>query len=115
MNMRVSSPFPAPWPKARRRGSASCLCRRGCRCARGDVASLGAALGLTLPERIGARVSAGERQALRLGPDEWTILAPAGEVGELVAACAGVYAGHPHSLVDISGRELTLLIEAARR
>ncbi|UXT51039.1 sarcosine oxidase subunit gamma family protein [Agrobacterium tumefaciens] len=115
MNMRVSSPISGTLAesKAARVSILPAQARLSLR-ARGDIASLGAALGLILPERIGARVSAGERQAVRLGPDEWTILAPAGEVGELIAACAGVYAGHPHSLVDISGREVTLLIEGPR-
>lgn len=64
-----------------------------------------------MPDRIGARTAAGEIEAVRLGPDEWTILAPVGAVDVVIAACAGVYAGHPHSLVDISGREVTLAIK----
>lgn len=82
--------------------------------ARDGIAALGHALGLILPDRIGRRAAAGTVEAIRLGPDEWTILAPAGAVAGLSAACAAIYGEHPHSLVDISGREVTLLIEGPR-
>ena len=74
--------------------------------------ALGAALGLALPERIGQRAANGGIEAICLGPDEWTILTPADGVAGLLAASAGV--DQPHSLVDISGREVTLLIEGPR-
>ncbi|NEK16389.1 sarcosine oxidase subunit gamma family protein [Rhizobium leguminosarum] len=81
---------------------------------RGDLAALNKALGLTLPDRIGRRVIAGETEVIRLGPDEWTILVPVGEVTGLIAACDAIYADHPYSLVDISGREITLQIEGPK-
>ena len=112
MNMRVSSPVPGVLceSKAAKVSVLAAPARLSLR-ARGDLAPLNAALGLTLPERIGARAASGETETLRLGPDEWTILAPIAETGRLIAACAGIYASHPHSLVDISGREVTLLID----
>ncbi|CAH0249440.1 Sarcosine oxidase subunit gamma [Agrobacterium fabrum] len=112
MNMRVSSPVPGVLAesKAARVSMLAAQARFSLR-ARGDLAPLDAALGMSLPDRIGARAASGEIETLRLGPDEWTILAPITETDRLVAACAGVYASHPHSLVDISGREVTLLIE----
>lgn len=76
--------------------------------ARGDIAPLNAALGFDLPERIGQRNGG----AIKLGPDEWTI--HAADTAPLVAACAEIYAAHPHSLTDISGREITLVIEGPR-
>ena len=82
--------------------------------ARGDLAALNAALGLTLPDRIGRRAAAGAVEAIRLGPDEWTLLVAADAVAGVAAACAAAYAAHPHSLVDISGREVTLLIEGPK-
>lgn len=78
------------------------------------VAHLGAALGLALPDRIGRRATAGPVEAIRLGPDEWTIHAPAEHVARLTAACAALAAVHAHSLVDISGREVTLLVEGPK-
>ncbi len=112
MNMRVSSPVPRTLAesKAARVSILAAQARFSLR-ARGDLAPLNAALGLSLPDRIGTRAASGEIEVLRLGPDEWTIVAPTAEINRLIAACAGVYADLPHSLVDISGREVTLLIE----
>lgn len=83
--------------------------RLSLRARKAALPALGAALGVALPERIGQRASAGGIEAICLGPDEWTILAPAGLVAGLMAASAGVE--QPHSLVDISGREVTLCID----
>ena len=82
--------------------------------ARGDLTALNAALGLALPDRIGKRAEAGGIEAIRLGPDEWILRVPADGMAPRTAACAAVYADHPHSLVDISGREVTLLVEGPR-
>lgn len=82
--------------------------------ARGDLTALNAALGLTLPDRIGKRAEADGVEVIRLGPDEWTLHVPADRMTAQTAACAAVYADHPHSLVDITGREVTLLIEGPR-
>lgn len=86
--------------------------RLSLRASKAALPALGAALGLTLPERIGQRAAAGGIEAICLGPDEWTILSPADAVAGLLAASAGV--DHPHSLVDISAREVTLVIEGPR-
>jgi len=69
-------------------------------------ATLGQALGLDLPTRVGSRSSAAGTEALCLGPDEWLIAAPEGT--PLADAARAVYATAPHSLVDISDREITL-------
>lgn len=79
--------------------------------ARGDLGLLDAALGVPLPRRIGETVTAAVEIAC-LGPDEWVILAD--DAGGLLAACADVYPTLPHSLVDISGRETTFVIEGPR-
>lgn len=79
-----------------------------------DLAAVGVALGVTLPERIGQRAAAGSVEVLALGPDEWVILVPESQVAGLIAACHAIQADHPHSLVDISGREVTVLIEGPR-
>ncbi|WP_238367254.1 sarcosine oxidase subunit gamma [Mesobacterium pallidum] len=81
--------------------------------ARGDLAPLNAALGLTLPTRIGQVVPAGERQVICLGPDEWMIHAPSDDTAAIASACADAYATLPHSLVDVSAREVTLTIKGA--
>ena len=81
--------------------------------ARGDLTALNEALGLILPDRIGKRTVAGTREAIRLGPDEWTLIVAPDEVTAITEACGALYAAQPHSLVDISARELTLVIEGA--
>ncbi|AZQ67077.1 sarcosine oxidase subunit gamma [Silicimonas algicola] len=82
--------------------------------ARGDLAPLEAALGLSLPGKIGERCTGGELEALRLGPDEWMLHLPEGTVEGVLSSCAGVYETLPHSLVDVSGREVTFQIDGAR-
>lgn len=82
--------------------------------ARGDLAALNAALGLTLPAVIGQRDGAAGLEVLCLGPDEWMLHLPPGQVGAVQATCAAVMASHPHSLVDVSGREVTLVIDGPR-
>ncbi|WP_353474845.1 sarcosine oxidase subunit gamma [Salipiger sp. H15] len=79
--------------------------------ARGDLAPLEQALGVTLPRRIGQTVK-GPIEAACLGPDEWVLLAS--EAAPIAEACAGVYGTLPHSLVDISAREVTFVIEGPR-
>jgi sarcosine oxidase, subunit gamma len=68
-------------------------------------------LGLDLPEQIGERAANQEREALRLGPDEWIITAPEAERRGIVEALGAIYAETPHSLTDISDREFSILIE----
>ena len=82
--------------------------------ARGDLSPLNTALGLTLPDRIGQRSTAGEIDALCLGPDEWMLQAPEAQAESLQSACAEVYGTLPHSLVDVSGREVTFAIDGPR-
>lgn len=86
--------------------------RLSLRARKAALPALGVALGLTLPTRIGQRATGDGIEAICLGPDEWTILAPTDAVAALLAASAGV--GQPHSLVDISGREITLQIDGPR-
>ncbi len=72
--------------------------------------ALSAALGLDLQGRIGTRARAGETEALCLGPDEWLIHAPEAEADRITGACATVYAEAPHSLTEITDRELSVRI-----
>ncbi len=81
---------------------------------RGDAAPFETALGLALPAEIGRRASAGSREILRLGPDEWVLHGAPDEAAAIESALAPLYAAHPHSLVDISGREISFVIEGAR-
>lgn len=82
--------------------------------ARGDLSGHETALRLALPIEIGARTGQGGRSALRLGPDEWVLQTDPDDAPALVAAFDGLYDTCPHSLVDVSGREATLVIEGPR-
>ena len=68
------------------------------------------ALGAELPEKIGARTFTDGLEILCLGPDEWVLLCHDGKRGEIQAALDAIYSEHPHSLVDISDRDITLEI-----
>ena len=81
---------------------------RGCDAAV-DVAS--AALGVTLPREPCRAQRLGERAALWLGPDEWLLLAPRQQTQDIAAAMTAGLAGIPHALVEVSDRNLGLLIE----
>lgn len=86
--------------------------RLSLRARKAALPALGAALGVSLPTRIGQRATGDGIEAICLGPDEWTILTPTDAVAGLLTASVGV--NHPHSLVDISARELTLRIQGPR-
>jgi sarcosine oxidase subunit gamma len=78
------------------------------RIAPADLAAASRAFGLALPTRIGDRATAGGRQALCLGPDEWVLHAPRSEREAIAAAFFDLSDGVPHSLVDVSDRERTI-------
>jgi sarcosine oxidase, subunit gamma len=72
--------------------------------------SLGAALGLTLPTRIGDRARSGGREVVCLGPDEWLIVGPEADGPSIAEAAAAAYAATPHALANISDREVSVRI-----
>jgi sarcosine oxidase subunit gamma len=69
------------------------------------------ALGLPLAGRIGTRAAADGRSALRLGPDEWLLEAPAADARALARILADLAARMPLSAVDVSDREVTWRLE----
>ena len=82
--------------------------------ARGDLKPFASKLGAPLPGRIGERAVADDVQVICLGPDEWMIHAPADQIPEIEAAFQSLYERHPHSLVDVSGREVSFTIDGPR-
>ncbi len=69
------------------------------------------ALGLDLPSRIGDGTRADDRTAWCLGPDEWLLHALENAAGDIVAAFDSIRAHTPHSLTDISDREISIAID----
>ena len=69
---------------------------------------LGHAIGIDLPQSIGQRSESDSLEALKLGPDEWVLLAD--DPARVIAASESVYQQYAHSLVDVSGRECVLEI-----
>lgn len=70
---------------------------------RGAAETAGSAFGLDLPTRINRATTGSDRAALKLGPDEWLLLAEADCPG-LAPALAGL----PLSLVEISDRQVAI-------
>lgn len=82
------------------------------------IGPAGEAFGTALPLRRGAYSIAGDRIAIWLGPDEWLLLVPgAADPAPITAAIEAATAGVPHSLVDVSHRQLCIEVsgpEAAK-
>ena len=81
------------------------------RCWPDGTPGLAPALGCPVPVTINTASAAGERAALMLGPDEWLLLVPETERMAVEAAMAAALSGRPHSLVDVSHRQLALLLD----
>jgi len=87
-----------------------------------DPAALGAAsdvFGLALPDKLGGFVSSLEgegasKAAVMIGPDEWYLTAPQSAHDQIIADFAKLYETQLHSLVDISNREISIVVEGAR-
>lgn len=85
--------------------------RLSLRCAEDATGSLSRALGLTLPQlpKTSSTSKQGGRVALWLGPDEWLVIDLEG--GDLVADAGKARA--LHSAVDISHRNVAIIVEGA--
>jgi len=80
--------------------------------AQGDLSPLRSALGVSLPSSIGQRAKNTALEIVCLGPDEWLIVAD--NPAPIIDGCRQVYKTTPHSLVDLSGREVTFKITGPR-
>jgi sarcosine oxidase subunit gamma len=77
------------------------------------VGPVGEVFGVAPPTKIMGSAVAGERAALWLGPDEWLLIAEEGAVslmGDLEKRLGGVF----HTLVDVSHRQVGLVVEGPR-
>lgn len=71
-------------------------------CARG--------MDVSLPRTACRAETSGSRAALWLGPDEWLLMIPASEADAVKQAVTASLAGAAHSLVDVSHRQVALLL-----
>jgi sarcosine oxidase subunit gamma len=67
--------------------------------------------GLDIPAKIQGLKQEGSRAALCLGPDEWLLFASENEKDELIADFEAFYASCPHSLTDISDRQVKISLK----
>jgi sarcosine oxidase subunit gamma len=76
------------------------------------LAQVETALGFALPQTACRSASQGDRHALWLGPDEWLLLsAPEDTLGETLASALS---GRPHSLVEVSSRQVALIVSGSQ-
>jgi sarcosine oxidase subunit gamma len=71
------------------------------------------AFGADLPTRFGLAGERERRAALWLGPDEWLLIAEGADSASLGAGLESALVSAPHSLVDISHRQIGLLVSGA--
>ncbi len=73
-------------------------------------AAAGRAFGVALPGYVCRAHAVGERATLWLGPDEHLLLAPDGSQARIAAELEIALAGIPHSLVDVSQRQVAVSV-----
>jgi len=78
---------------------------------RGDLAAIGKAIGVSLPTQIGICAKTDGIEVVCLGPDEWTLLVPLDQIEKVQGALATLAPSLPHSMTEITGREITFQIE----
>jgi sarcosine oxidase subunit gamma len=81
---------------------------------RGASSALGDAFGVALPQTACRAAAQADRIALWLGPDEWLLIAPATEAAPLYARLTAALVAQPASLVDVSHRNVGLILEGSR-
>ena len=71
------------------------------------------AFGVELPAKLGEAGETNARAALWLGPDEWLLIAEGAHPGPLGSALEAQLRDAPHSLVDVSDRQIGLIVRGA--
>ena len=72
----------------------------------------GRGFGVPFPEAACRASVLGERAVLWLGPDEHLLLAPDGSQERILAELAIALSGSPHSLVDVSDRQVAIAVSS---
>ena len=76
--------------------------------------AVAAAFKVDLPEKINSAAAQAGRAALKLGPDEWLLLAPQADGPIVAGSLAGALAQGAASLVDVSHRQIGLVVSGQR-
>jgi sarcosine oxidase, subunit gamma len=95
-------------PRARAVGP---MARFSLRLPEAAIPAAAAAIGLDLALPINRAAAHEGRSALRLGPDEWLVLAPLGDEAAIAASLDAAIADGVFSLVDIGHRQTGILLE----
>ncbi|MTI46117.1 sarcosine oxidase subunit gamma [Roseibium hamelinense] len=74
----------------------------------------GKAFGADLPVIAMTATVSGNRVAQWMGPDEWTLLAPETDLSSVWERLEGALSAEPHALVDISDRQLAILVSGEK-
>lgn len=94
--------------------SAPVIGRLSIRCAIGVAQRIGADIGLDLASDINRATTAPGTAALRLGPDEWLLLAEREADPWLAARIGSVAGGAPIAVIDVTHRTAGLVLEGPR-
>lgn len=79
-----------------------------------DINALSKAFGSEIPSEISACARVKNREALCVGPDEWILQTPESDKQTVWDAFEKAYAKTPHSLTDISDREIAISMSGDR-
>ena len=80
----------------------------------GAAQAMSEAFGISLPRDACRAAVAADRAALWLGPDEWLLLCPLGGLENVAGETSERIAQLPHSLVDVSHRQVGLRLSGPR-
>ncbi|WP_306143679.1 sarcosine oxidase subunit gamma [Roseibium sp. MMSF_3412] len=78
------------------------------------VVDAGSAFGVSLPTKALTCEVAPKRAALWMGPDEWTLIAPEEDLGDVFGALETKLKDQPHALVDISERSEAIIVSGEK-
>jgi sarcosine oxidase, subunit gamma len=76
-----------------------------------SIEGAGKAFGVAIPTAPCRSASNGAKAACWLGPDEWLLISPETEATTLHRALGEALVGVPHALVDVSHRQMALVVE----
>ncbi len=80
----------------------------------GTAGAAAGALGFALPTTVCGTAVSGDIAALWLSPDEWLVIAPESRAATLGPALDGALATVPHSVVDVSHRNMALALSGPK-